>query len=128
MVVSDFRPETKDITIYLWKKYKVKHVRISAYNSKMNGFIKVSHKLIVQALQKLTFGMGCGWHLHLHSVLWADRNTVQSSTGIIPFYFVMGVEAVLPVELEVLTWQTLPWEQVQSTVDLLALQAWQIER
>ena len=128
VVISDSGPETKDVIMYLWKKYKVKHVRISAYNSKVNRFIEVSHKPIVQVLQKLTFGMGCGWHLHLHSVLWADRNTVQSSTGMTPFHFVMGVEAVLPVELEVLIWQTLLWEQVQLMADLLALQAQQIER
>ena len=94
----------------------------------VNRFIEVSHKPIVQVLQKLTFRMGCGWHLHLHSVLWADRNTIQSSTGMTPFHFVMGVEAVLPVELEVLIWQTLLWEQVQLMADLLALQAQQIER
>ena len=50
VVVSDSGPEIKDVTMYLWMKYKVKHVRISAYNLKVNGFIEVSHKLIVQVL------------------------------------------------------------------------------
>lgn len=50
MVVLDSGPEIKDVIIYLWKKYKVKYVRISAYNLKVNRFIKVSHKPIVQAL------------------------------------------------------------------------------
>ena len=59
VVVLDSGPETKNIIIYLWKKYKVKYIRISAYNSKVNGLIKVSHKLIIQALQKLTFRLGC---------------------------------------------------------------------
>ena len=54
-------------------------------------------------LQKLIFRIGCGWHLHLYLVLWANRNTVQSSTEMTSFYFIMGVETVLSVELEVLT-------------------------
>lgn len=47
VVVSDSGPETKNITMYLWKKYKIKHVRISAYNLKVNRFIKISYKLII---------------------------------------------------------------------------------
>ena len=72
MVVLDSGPEIKDVTMYLWRKYKVKHVRISVYNLKVNGLIEVGHKLIIQALWKLTFGLGCGWQLHLYLVLWAD--------------------------------------------------------
>ena len=60
MVVLDLGPETKNIIIYLWKKYKIKHIRISTYNLKANSLIKISYKLIVQALQKLIFGLGCG--------------------------------------------------------------------
>ena len=69
VVVSDSGPETKNIIIYLWKKYKVKHVRISAYNLKVNRFIKISYKLIIQVLQKLIFKINYGWHLHLYLVL-----------------------------------------------------------
>lgn len=47
VVVSDSGPEIKNITIYLWKKYKIKYIRISAYNLKVNGFIKVSYKPII---------------------------------------------------------------------------------
>ena len=59
VVVSDSGPETKDVIIYLWKKYKIKYVRISAYNLKVNRFIKISHKLIIQVLQKLIFRIDC---------------------------------------------------------------------
>lgn len=58
MVVSDSGPETKDVIIYLWKKYKIKYIMISVYHLKANNLIEVSHKLIVQALQKLTFRLG----------------------------------------------------------------------
>ena len=58
VVVSDSGPETKDVIIYLWKKYKIKYIRISVYHLKANNLIEVSHKLIVQALQKITFRLG----------------------------------------------------------------------
>ena len=60
VVVSDSDPEIKNVTIYLQKKYKIKYIKISVYNLKVNGFIKIGYKLIIQALQKLTFRLGCG--------------------------------------------------------------------
>ena len=44
-----------------------------------------------------------------------------------PFHYIMGFDAVLPVEVEVPMWRTLPWHQVQSHDKLLALHAHQIK-
>ena len=61
VVVSDSDPEIKNVTIYLQKKYKIKYIKISVYNLKVNGLIKIGYKSIVQALQKLTFRLDCDW-------------------------------------------------------------------
>jgi hypothetical protein len=45
-----------------------------------------------------------------------------------PAELLYGYEPVLPVELEVPTWRTLPWEAVHTTADLLAMRTRQIER
>ena len=58
MAVSDTGPETKDITEYLLRKYRMRHVQISAYNSKVNRLVKVGHKPVIYALRKLTKGTG----------------------------------------------------------------------
>jgi len=45
-----------------------------------------------------------------------------------PAELIYGRDLILPIELEVPTWRTLPWEATRSTADLLAMRARQIER
>ncbi|MCH87820.1 RNA-directed DNA polymerase (Reverse transcriptase), partial [Trifolium medium] len=46
------------------------------------------------------------WVEELWSVLWAYRTTPHSTTGETPFRLTYGTEAVIPVEIEELTWRT----------------------
>jgi len=61
-------------------------------------------------------------------MLLALRTTTGRSAGLTPYRLVMGQEAVLPIELEIPTWKTLPWERVRSRKELIALRTRQIER
>ncbi len=53
---------------------------------------------------------------------------MHAHTGISPFRFVCGFDAVLPIDLEVPTWASLPWETVETRADLIAMRAKQISR
>jgi len=44
-----------------------------------------------------------------------------------PVRMMLGEEHVLPIELKLATWQTLPWSQVESTAHLLELRAKQLD-
>lgn len=50
-----------------------------------------------------------------------------TSTGLTPYYICCGNEPVLPIELEIPTWRILPWNDVNSTSDLLAIRARQLQ-
>jgi hypothetical protein len=67
------------------------------------------------------------WVDNLLMALWADRVTVKRITQETPLYLVCGKEPVLLVDLSVLTWQTLPWDEVRDTPTLLALRARQFD-
>ena len=131
-LVYDGGPENKGVVKVLADMYNVRIVLISPYNPPANGAIEVGHRPIKDALSKMTMGgsnQGTeGWVPHLPAVLLADRTTVRTSTGITPFRMLYGWEAVLPIELDVPTWQTLPWQTVRTRADLLAMRARQIER
>jgi hypothetical protein len=59
--------------------------------------------------------------------LWADCVTVKRTTQETLLYLISGKEPILPVDLSVLTWQTLPWNKVWDTETLLALWARQFD-
>ena len=120
--------ENKDTVAELAERYGIKRVVVSAYHPQANGMIERGHKPIVDALSKMSVGGSTNWVRNLPAVLWADRSTVRTSTGLTPYYICCGSEPVLPIELEVPTWRILPWDEVHSTADLLAMRARQLQR
>ncbi len=127
-LVIDGGSENKDAVAELAQRYKVKRVVVSAYHLKANEMIERGHKPIVDVLSKMSDGGSTNWVQNLPAVLWADQSTVSTSTGRLPYYICRGSESVLPIELEVLTWQILPLSKVYSTADLLAMRARQLQR
>ena len=127
-LIVDGGPENKDAVIELANRYGIKRVVVSAYHPQANGMIERGHRPVVQALSKMTNGGMGKWVDNLPAVLWADRTTVRASTGNTPFYLNSGNEAVLPIELEIPTWRILPWNEVHTTDELLAMRARQIQR
>lgn len=90
--------------------------------------IERGHKPLVDALSKMSDGGSTNWVRNLPAVLWADRSTVHTSTGLTPYYISCGNEPILLIKLEIPTWRILPWNDVHTTSDLLAMRARQLQR
>ncbi len=75
IVTDNGAPFVKALT-YLEKRYHIKHIRISGYNSKANGIVERSHFDVRQALFKAADGESSKWSSVAYSVFWADRVTV----------------------------------------------------
>lgn len=123
-ISCDGGSENKGLVIDLQKQYGIQRVVSSAHHPQGQGMIERGHKVIVAALKKMTGN----WVLNLPQALWADRVTVKRSTGETPACLIGGKEHVLPIELSLPTWQTLPWEQVTDTPSLLAMRAEQFRK
>ena len=109
--------ENADITTMLVELYNIKRVIASIYYLQAQGLIEQGYKPIVDALAKID-----SLQLdNLYTILQADRMTVKWSTGIILVRVICGYKHVLPVKLYIPTWQTLPWQTVQTTIELLIL-------
>ena len=102
-LVIDGGSENKESVEELAGRYGIKWVVVSAYHPQANGMIKRSHKQIVNSLSKMSEGGRKNWVQNLPAVLWVNRSTLQTYTGLIPYYLNCGSEQVLPAELEVRT-------------------------
>jgi hypothetical protein len=111
-VVVDGGAQNKNGTDLLLKCYNIQKITITPYHAATNGVIERGHRLIADALCKLT---ACSdepkemWINHLLVVHWADRITVRRTTGYSPSRLIFGQDAVLPIDLENLTWNTANW-------------------
>ena len=126
-LVVDGGPENKSLIDELTDRFSIKKIKVSAYNPQANGMIERGHKPIVDGLAKMQYeGLG-DWVSNLHTILWADRTSVNN-TGYTPFYLEYGNEAVLPVDLALPTWLVHDWRSIRSRADLLAMRGQQLLR
>ena len=100
--------ENKETVAELAQRYEVKKMVVSAYHPYANEMIDCGHKAIIDALSKMTDGESTNRVRNLPTILWADQSTVLRSTGLTPYYISCGSKPILPIELEILTWQILP--------------------
>ena len=83
----------------LLQRYGIQHHKSSAYRPQINGAIEAANKNIKSILRKM-IETSRDWSEKLPFALWAYRTSFLTSTGAIPYSLVYGMEAVLPVEIE----------------------------
>ena len=66
----------------------------------MNGVIEAANKKNKKTIQKMV-NTYKDWHEMLPFALHSYRTSVRTSTGATPFSLVYGMEAVLPVEVDI---------------------------
>ncbi|CAL3966158.1 unnamed protein product [Diplocarpon coronariae] len=123
----DGGPENKGVVEAFSRKYGIKRVQISAYNSKANGVVERGHRDILDGLSKVTRGGFKNWTKHFHGILFACRTTIHKPTGVTPFFLVYGREAQLPLESRWPVWRLFDYSQIQNRSDLLAIRCRQLE-
>ena len=84
----------------LVQEYGIQHHRSSAYRPQTNGAVEAANKIIKRILRKMV-ETSRDWSEKLPFALWAYRTSFRTLTGATPYSLVYGMEAVLPVEIEI---------------------------
>ncbi|KAA0037783.1 Retrovirus-related Pol polyprotein from transposon 17.6 [Cucumis melo var. makuwa] len=84
----------------LYKQFKINHQNSTLYRPKMNGAVEAANKNIKRIIEKMTITYK-DWHEMLPFALHEYRTSVRTSIGATPFSLVYGMEAVLPLEVEI---------------------------
>jgi hypothetical protein len=127
-IVCDNGPPYTAALDYLKERYSICNIRISPYNSQANGPVERRHYDVREAIMKATQGNEKDWPLVAPSVFWAERVTVQKSTGYSPYYIAHGIEPILPFDLAEATLIAPQITSTMSTTDLIAYRAIQLQR
>jgi hypothetical protein len=114
------------LTEILFKQYGTIAIMTSLYHPEGNGANERSHKTLVDSIQR-----ACGmdspcWPLYVHTCLLAMRCTMSRMTGFSPYYLIYGKHPILSFDYNNCTWDTLDWDTIHDTADLLAIRAQQI--
>jgi hypothetical protein len=113
---------------YLAKKYHIRHIRISGYNSRANGIVERLHFDVRQALYKSFDGVQSQWSKGAYSVFWADRVTVRRRMGCSPYFAVTGTHPILPLDIAEAMYLIPPPDSPLSTTDLIVSRALALQK
>ena len=122
-IVTDNGGSFVKATAWLEKKYGIKGIKISPYNSKANGRIERPHYDIRDMLFKATGGKTSQWFWYFPHILWADRITARRRFGVSPFFILTGAEPVVPLDIQEATWLVEPPSGPLTTEELIAQRA-----
>lgn len=122
-IVTDNGGVFEKATAWLEKKYGIKGIKISPYNSRANGRVERPHYDVRDMLYKATKGKTSQWYWYFPQIMWADRVTVRKRFGVSPFFMVTGAEPVLPLDIQEATWLVDPPSGPMTTEELIASRA-----
>jgi transposase InsO family protein len=75
----------------------------SPYYPQVNGQVEAVNKSLNTILQQTINSAKTNWHLMLCSALWVYRMFVKTATSFTPFQLIYRLEAVLPIECQILS-------------------------
>ena len=84
---------------YLEKHYHIKHIRISGYNSCVNGLVKQSHFKVREAILKACNRDESKWSGVAYSIFLAERVTIRHRMRCSPCFAATGTHPFLPIEI-----------------------------
>ena len=89
-----------DIVTEVCTRFKIKNHNSVPYRPKMNDAVETANKNVKKIIAKATETYK-DWHEKLPFALHAYRTGVRTSIGATPYSLVYGMEAVLPIEIEI---------------------------
>ena len=98
--VSDNGVHFKGRAAEVLEEFNVQVHKSTVYMPQTNGAVEAANKSIKNILEK-TIESSRDWHEKLPLALWGYRTSIRTPTGATPYSLVYGMEAVLPIELEV---------------------------
>jgi hypothetical protein len=126
-IVTDNGPAFVEALNWLAEQYSIHHIRISPYDSQVNGIVE-SHNLDVrEAIINIYDREEQKWLTAMHAVVWVEWIMTHKALGHSAYYIAHGVEPLLPFDLTEATYMVLP-QSAMSTTELIALRAHQLQK
>jgi len=101
IVTDNGKPFVNKLMSSPCEKFKFSQHKSSIYNAPANDLVAAFNKILCKLLKKVVSKSKRGWHKMLGEVLWMYQISYRTLTQSTPYARVYGVEAVLPLEIQI---------------------------
>ncbi|MCO5600553.1 hypothetical protein L7F22_054667 [Adiantum nelumboides] len=103
-ILSDRGPSFRgDLVGELMKKLGIERRHSTPYYPQCNGLVEKVNGMIYRITTKQVVSKPKDWDKHLGAALWAYRTSFRTSLGYTPYHLVFGKEAILPIEVQLVS-------------------------
>lgn len=109
------------------ESFGIKFIPVSEYNPRAN-YVERGHLPFADGIMKSCAQLGKPWSSNeiFNAALWADRISINRSTGYSPYFLRYGKDCILPIELTILSWTATQLTKTWTDEELLANRIYQI--
>ncbi|MCO5548791.1 hypothetical protein L7F22_002253 [Adiantum nelumboides] len=132
-IISDKGPGFRgDLVGDLMEQLGISRQYSSPYYPQCNGLVEKVNGMICRIVTKGSNKRPKYWDRHLNAALWAYRTSFKTNLGYTPYQLVFGKEAILPIEVHLVSLRVLesgrdrPSEQLRSRI--LELERLELDR
>jgi hypothetical protein len=98
-IITDNGPAFVKALNWLAEQYGIHHIRISPYNSQVNGIVEHCHLDIREAIMNVCNREERKWLTAMHTVFWAEWITTHKAPRHSMYYIAHGIKPLLPFDL-----------------------------
>ena len=103
-IVADNRPQFESRVYRIFcNELKIKNLYSIPRYPQRNNQVEASNKTLLSTLKNRLHSAKGKWVEELPGVLWAYRTTNRKPNGVSPFALIYGMEAIIPIEIEMPT-------------------------
>ena len=109
-IVSDNRPQfISDVLKNSMERLEIEHRLTTMYKPNTNGLVERTNKTLCSIIAKETEtrANASDWNLKIHHAMWAYNSIFKTATRFSPFRLAYGIEALLPIEIELMILRTI---------------------
>ena len=101
IITDNGKPFFNKLMTSLCEKFKFAQHKSSMYHARAKGLAEAFNKTLCNLIKKVVAKSKRDWHERLGEALWAYRTTYKTPTQSTPYVLMYGVEAVLPLEIQI---------------------------
>lgn len=95
-----------ELVVDLSRRLSIKHRHVNPNYPQATGLVEKTNGILTNIIEKIVLEKRKEWDIYIVEALWSYRIAFKTSTRFTPFQLAFGIQAIIPIELELTSLRT----------------------